>query len=275
MQMKTSNKILAGFLIFIFIVPVFILMSFNNKIKKGRFTIVKREIYEGADFRSGTIRPYQVVKIVGPSRFPGTFFCNLIPAKVASYSYQNYNDQDSIRIENINDTLLLTYVNTRYQPDNNTNSDEFTHISVDLHLPVITNVIVEGADLNIDSMDIAANQEIFFDLRGKASLNLSKNGTSNTDFAHLTQSGGHFKDSVLKRTSTGMFNKLNVKAASANFTIGPYSTIKELNLQIDGASKVNVADNSHIDQLSGFISDSCTVEANWNNIRRLASLTKE
>ena len=72
-----------------------------------------------------------------------------------------------------------------------------------------------------------------------------------------------------------MFNRINVKAAAANFTIGPYSTIKELNLQIDGASKVNVADDSHIDQLSGFISDSCTVEANWKNIRRLASLTKD
>ena len=72
-----------------------------------------------------------------------------------------------------------------------------------------------------------------------------------------------------------MFNKINVKAASANFTIGPYSTIKELNLQIDGASKVNVTDESRIDQLSVFISYSCTVEANWKNIRRLASLTKD
>lgn len=272
--MKTSNKILVGFIIVIFLIPVFILMSFNSKIKKGRFTVVNREIYEGADSRSGTIKPYQVVKIVGPG-FPGAFSCNLIPAEAASYSYQNHNDQDSIKIEQVNDTLLLIYVNTGDQSDNNTNNKLFTHISVDLHLPVIANVIVEGADLNIDSMDIAANPEIFFDLRGKASLNLSKNGTSNTDFAHLNQSGGQFKDTVLKRTSTGMFNKLNVKAASANFTIGPYSTIKELNLQIDGASKVNVADNSHVDQLSGFISDSCTVAANWKNIRRFASLTKE
>jgi len=273
--MKTSNKILAGFIIVIFLVPVFILMSFNSKIKKGQFTVVKREIYEGGNSRSGTIKPYQVVKIVGPSRFPGTFSCNLIPDEAASYSYQNYNDQDSIRIENINDTLLLTYVNTRYQPDNNTNSDEFTHISVDLHLPVIANVIVEGADLNIDSMDITANREIFFDLSGKASLNISNKGTATSRSINLTQPGGQFKDSVVERISTGMFNKLNVKAVFANFTIGAHSTIKELNLQIDGASKVNVDDNSHIDQLSGFISDSCTVEANWKNIRRLASLTKD
>lgn len=273
--MKTSNKILVGFIIVIFLIPVFILMSFNSKIKKGQFTIVKHGIYEGSNSRSGTIKPYQVVKIVGPSQFPGTFSCNIIPAETASYSYQNYNDQDSIRIENINDTLLLTYVNTRYQPDNNTNSVEFTHISVDLHLPVITNVIVEGADLNIDSMGIAANQEIFFDLRAKASLNLSHGGAANSRSQHLIQPGGQFKDSLTERTSTGMFNKLNVKAVAANFTIGPYSTIKELNLQIDGASKVNVDDNSHIDQLSGFISDSCTVEANWKNIRRLATLTKD
>lgn len=271
--MKTSNKILAGFIIVIFLVPVFILMSFNSKIKKGQFTVVKREIYEGGNSRSGKIKPYQVIKIVGPG-FPGAFSCNLIPAEAASYSYQNYNDQDSIKIEQVNDTLLLTYVNTRYQPDNNTNSVEFIHISVDLHLPVITNVIVDGADLNIDSIDIAANPEIFFDLRGKASLNVSKNGTSTFHSKHLIQSEGQFKDSVVK-TNTGMFNKINVKAASANFTIGPYSMIKELNLQMDGASKVNVADNSHIDQLSGFISDSCTVEASWKNIRRLASLTKD
>ncbi|HKZ67723.1 MAG TPA: hypothetical protein VJ111_15260 [Chitinophagaceae bacterium] len=272
--MKTSNKILAGFLIFIFIVPLFILTSFNSKIKKGRFTIAKREIYEGVDFRSGTIKPYQIIKIVGPG-VPGTFSCNLIPAAAARYSYQNYDDYDSIKIEQVNDTLLLTYVNTRQQPDNNINSNEFSNISVDLYLPVITNVIAEGANLNIDSMDIAANQEIFFDLRAKASLNLHQRGTANSRSERLIQPGGQFKDSLTERTGTGMFDKLNVKAVFANFTIGPYSTIKELNLQIDGASKVNVDDNSHIDQLSGFISDSCTVEANWKNIRRLATLTKD
>ncbi len=272
--MKTSNKILAGFFIVIFLIPVFILMSFNSKIKKGQFTVVKREIYEGANSRSGTIKPYQVIKIVGPG-FPGTFSCNLIAAESASYSYQNYSDQDSIKIEQVNDTLLLTYVNTGYQSGNNTNSSEFSNISMALRLPVITNVIVEGADVNIDSINITANKEIFFDLRNKASLNLSNRGTATSHEVHLAQPGGQFKDSVTKRNSTGMFNKLNVKAVSANLAIGPYATIRDLNLQIDGTSKVNVNDNSHIDQLSGFISDSCTVEANWKNIRRLASLAKE
>lgn len=272
--MKTSNKILAGFLIVIFLIPVFILMSFNSKIKKGQFTVVKREIYEGTNSRSGTIKPYQVIKIVGPG-FQGAFSCNLIPAESASYSYKDYDDHDSIRIEQVNDTLLLTYVNTRPQSGNNTNSNEFSNISVDLHLPVITNVIADGAEVNIDSMDIAANQEIFFDLRNKASLNLSYRGAATSHTVRLAQPGGQFKDSVTNRNSTGMFNKLNVKAVSANLAIGPYATIRDLNLQIDGASKVNVSDNSHIDQLSGFISDSCTVEANWKNIRRLATLAKE
>ena len=93
--MKTSNKILMGFIIVVFLIPVFILMSFNSKIKKGQFTVVKREIYEGGNSRSGTIKPYRVVKIVGPG-FPEAFSCNLIPAEAASYSYQNNNDQDSI-----------------------------------------------------------------------------------------------------------------------------------------------------------------------------------
>src|SRR5688500_13761648 len=132
--MKTSNKILAGFIIVVFLIPVFILMSFNSKIKKGQFTVVNREIYEGANSRSGTIKPYQVIKIVGPGS-PGAFSCNLIPAEAASYSYQNYDDYDSIKIDQVNDTLLLTYVNTRYQPGNNTNSNEFANISVDLYLP--------------------------------------------------------------------------------------------------------------------------------------------
>ena len=270
--MKTSNKILIGFLVIIFLIPALVLMSFNSKIKNGRYTVEKQEVYQAGNAKSGMIKPYQVIKIVGPG-FPGVFSCNLIPAGTASYSYQDYDDRDSIKIEQVNDTLLLTYINTG-QSDNNPNSNEFTHISVDLHLPVITNVIAEGADLNIDSMDIAANREIFFDLRNKASLNLSQRGTANSRSEHIIQPGGQFKDSLVQRTSTGMFNKLNVKAVFANFTIGPYSTIKELNLQIDGASKVNMDDNSHVDQLSGFISDSCTVEANWKNIRRLASLTK-
>ena len=48
--MRTSNKILLGYLILIFLIPVLILMSFNTKIKNGRYTVEKQE-GQGSNFR--------------------------------------------------------------------------------------------------------------------------------------------------------------------------------------------------------------------------------
>ena len=62
--MNTSNKILTGFLLLVFLVPVFVLLSFKSKVRSGQFTVVKNEQYKSANFREGDFQSYKVVKLV-------------------------------------------------------------------------------------------------------------------------------------------------------------------------------------------------------------------
>lgn len=260
--MKTSNKILAGFLIVIFLIPVFILMSFNSKIKKGRFTVVKNQ-NNWSNGHKASISPYKVVKITGPA-IPGVLSCNIIPADSASYEDYNSDEQDSIQVRQQGDTLFVSYKGI--VESSNTNS--YSHLSIDLYLPFMNNIIVDGADVKLDSVSGTANPEIFFQLSNQATLKLAEG-----DRKTAVRSGTTNKDIVTQ--SSGMLNSIKVQTDNANIIVGPMAWIKNLELLLKGTSKISVDNNSRIDQLSGAISDSSTVSGNWKNLKRLASLAKE
>ena len=114
--MNTSNKILAGFLICVFLVPVFVLLSFKSKINSSNFTVVKNESSTGANFRSGSFKPYRVVKLIGPGG--RALKCNLQYADSLYYSYTINDSQDSIRVYNLADTLFIQYISKTAQKDN-------------------------------------------------------------------------------------------------------------------------------------------------------------
>src|SRR5688572_29102121 len=105
--MRTSNKILVGFLVVIFLVPLFMLMSFNSKIKKGQFTVVKNKRYESVDFRGGSFKPYKVIKIVAPGS--KALKVNLQNSGSMSYNY-NITSGDSVKVYNVADTLVVQYI---------------------------------------------------------------------------------------------------------------------------------------------------------------------
>jgi hypothetical protein len=276
--MKGSNNILLGFIILVFATPVFLFIGFRNKIRKGEFTVAKiPEDSTRKDFFSGSIKPFKVLKVVGPG-MEGVFDCTIIPSDSATYDYaNNYDDQGSINMQQKGDTLVLTYIGSRGTANGNTITTVYPLLYVKLHLPVIKNIIAEGADIRIDSVSTGANPEIYFDLRKKAVLTLGMSGTSTTTFAHFEQKGatvgGYKAVSNVIEKSTGQFNKVIIKASDSHITFGTVAWIHDLNLQLQGVSTITMDNNSRITQLNGFISDSAKVEANWKNIRRLATLT--
>src|SRR5262245_57901898 len=99
--MKTSNKILLGFLVIIFLIPPFLLMSFNGQIKNGRYKIVKVE-GQGSNFRSGNFKPYKVVKLVSPAG--RVLKVNLQHSDSLYYGYYEIGYGDSVRVYNEGDT---------------------------------------------------------------------------------------------------------------------------------------------------------------------------
>jgi hypothetical protein len=260
--MKTSNKVLTGFFIIIFLIPVFILLSFNSKIRKGEFTVVKNE--NGSKGRGGSIAAHKVIKITGPGK-ENVFSCTIIPADSASYTYPDYYGQDDIKVEQKGDTLWVKYTGAAGA---DSTGRVYQHSSINLHLPVMENIIIDGADVLIDSINGEANPQLFFQLNNRASIEFGSAGESEP-----IKSGSGSQPA--NNEQHGMVNSVKIKADNASITVGPNTWIANLDLQVHGASKVNVDNNSRIGQVSGFISDSSTVGANWKNIKRLAALSNQ
>lgn len=282
--MKTSNKILAAFIIILFTFPFLMLAGFKSSIRKGLFTKekVNNEIKQFTYKEMN--KPYKFVKIIGPD-IPGMtneskiFSCNIIPSDSVRYSYYYLqpNGNDKIILKQEGDTLLVQYPNTNVHVDGNNKGNNYISIQVDLYLPVVNKIIVENANVFVDTINTVTNPEISFDLRNQANLQLGRYGHSQTIFAAGTINGSKvspYVDSSNFSERSGKFINVEIKSSNSSFTIGNYAWIKDLRLQINGQSRVNIANNSRIDSLSGFISDSSEVSANWKNIKILEALTK-
>lgn len=253
--MKTSNKILAGFFIVIFLVPIFMLMSFNSKIKKGQFTVVKQEIYEGADFRSGSFGAYKVVKIMAPS---GRILkCNLQYADSLYYSYNKMETQDSVMVYNAADTVFIKYVNP------NTTTQENSTIHLNLKLPAMQNLVVENAEVTLDSMGAGANKDIAIEVHGTGLVNIGRTiEEKNMEYQTIHE----FPYQV---------NQLSLKMKEGEVVLGNRVNIGQLNLQLDGAAGLTINDGAVIGEMHGSLSEQSSVKANWKYVKRLAALTKE
>ncbi len=255
--MNTSNKILTGFLIVIFLFPVFILLSFDSKIRKGQFTVVKNEQYISADFRSGNFKPYKVVKLVA---HPGRALkCNLKYSDSLYYSYHINDSQDSIRVYNLADTLFIQYISMTTKKDN---ADVYVdnEIHVDVKLPSIDQLVVNNAEANIRSENITGNKNLLVELNGTGILNVGEAGQGNSDFA----------DSKFPFA----LDQLSIRSTNSEVVFGSNVNIRQLILHAYGSSKINIREGATIGDVQGRLSDSSTVNASWKYVKRLAALTE-
>jgi len=267
--MKTSNKILIAFTIFVFSVPVIMLAGFRNGINKKEFTVKKDTLSDSYEISKGRINSYKVIKIVGGG-VPEVFSCNIYPADSASFSYTKFSESD-IKVDYRGDTLLVSYgAAGRTTKNDHMTENSFVVLHVDLFLPVLNKVIIERANVAIDSVDMVASPDISFNLYDRASLQFCKAGHNKSVFVRADVHAAG-KDSMIE--TSGMLNKVEIKAINSTLWVGRYAWVKDLRMQLDGVSKLAIESDSRIDQMSGFVSDSSTVEANWKNIRRVAVLT--
>jgi len=253
--MNTSNKILTGFLLVIFLVPVFVLLSFKSKIRSGQFTVVKNEQYISENFRSGNFKAYKVVKLVSPAG--RALKCNLQYSDSLYYSYNVNDSRDSIRVYNLADTLFIQYINKTVQKDNtNVYSDD--ELYVDVKLPSIEELVVNNAEVTISGVNTGVTKNMTVELYGTGFL---KVGSSYVD---------------VRNTSLGStpyaIDQLLLRSANGEMSLGKNVHIGQMIIQAEGASVVNIEDGAEIDHIKGNLSDSSTVNASWKYVKKLGGL---
>lgn len=252
--MRTSNKILLGFLIIIFLIPALLLMSFNNKIKNGRYTVESQE-GQGSNFRSGNFKPYKVVKFIAPAG--RVLKANLEHSDSLFYSYHQMGGGDSIRVYNAGDTLFVHFINHE-------DMNEMVHLSVNLKLPSIDNLVIDNAEVTLDSTGASLNSDLLVEISGTGLLNIGR---------VREQRGG--PDDMDVTEFPYAINRLSVRMNEGEVALGGKTDIKQLNLQVNGAGVLSVNDGATIGEVSGRLSEESSVKATWKYVKKLAALTAE
>lgn len=257
--MNTSNKILTGFFLLIFLVPVFVLLSFKSKIRSGQFTAVKNDQYISENFRSGNFQPYKVVKLVGPAG--RALKCNLQYSDSLYYSYNMNDSRDSVRVYNLGDTLFIQYINKTATKDN---TDVYSHdeLYVEVKLPSVQQLVINNAEATISYMNTEVTNSMLVEVYGTGLLNLgSTNNNDDDDNNHLTESNGFYT-----------INQLSLKSDNGEMSLGNNINVGQLTINAEGKSTINIKEGASIDNVQGNLSDSSTVNASWKYVKKLAGL---
>ncbi|RYF94490.1 MAG: hypothetical protein EOO00_05270 [Chitinophagaceae bacterium] len=254
--MKTSNKILIGFCAIVFLIPVLTVMSFKRKISKGQF-IVESQGSQGSNFRSGTFAAYKVIKFVSPGN--RLLKVNLKESDSLYYSYHILGDNDSIRISNLGDTLLVQYDGRPTEIHN-----QQSELRLSLKLPSLAHLVIDNADVTLDSLNAKTQTGISASITNNGCLNIGtltkerihENGTDEFDFPYNLQT-------------------LAVSMNNGELSLGSQTNIQQLNLDVQGPSTLAIKDGASIQETSGRISGQSSVKASWKYIKRLATLATE
>jgi hypothetical protein len=155
--MKTSNKILSGLIIVIFVVPFLLAATLKSKMKKGIYTVEKNYAPDKGGTRSGTFTAFKVVKVIAPR--PELLTCNLKQSDKMSFDYFNDGSNDSLAVFTSNDTLYVQYI-AQQEKSGQHESRGYGKIVVNINLPFINHLIVDGAEVILDSPSAASGLSV-------------------------------------------------------------------------------------------------------------------
>jgi len=155
--MRTSNKILLGLLVVVFTVPLLLAASLKSKVAKGEYTVEKFENARNERLVSGSFQSFKVVKVVAPKT--DLLTCRFRASDKMDYNYYKQDKKDSVTVSTINDTLVITYIPYEIAKEENKdeNRDWERSYVVNVNLPALNNLIVDGAVVIIDSFPASPN----------------------------------------------------------------------------------------------------------------------
>lgn len=258
--MKTSNKLLLGGLIVALLIPVFMFLSFKKSVEQQQgYHIIKDN--DGFVVTKRLTRQPKVLKIKGTN----SFLCNISFSSTASYQYFNYND--SIQVQELGDTLLLSYGTSPIRLENERRP--ISHFA--LTISKIPTIIAEEAAVVINEFNIDTNSVLDISLTREAKLSLGTSGQPEllTDTI-IEKKNTYFKSRINYQTS--LFDKLRINAMSSDINIGPYAGIRSLDLTLKGDSRITIAPTASVRQLKGSLSDRSLFAASKNHFALRDSL---
>ncbi|MFD2524213.1 hypothetical protein ACFSQD_00200 [Flavihumibacter stibioxidans] len=235
--MKTSNKIMIGLLLVLIAIPASIMVAFSYKIKNDDFVILMW------DQEARSVQPVKnaaCLKLQAPEGVE--LQCTIRYADSIYYKRWNSTQNDSLFVSNIGDTLLFRYLPVADEPS----QEERGSINVEIFLPFQGLLMIDGADVTLDS--IGASQNITVNMENNALLQI-----------------GNLSEK-LKRIDFGM---LSVEAENSQVTVHPGAEVREMNLTLSGRSVLSIDSAARIGLLQGSVSAASRLNGEARYLYRL------
>lgn len=248
--MNKSNKILIGFFLIVFLIPVLMVMAFKSKIRNGDYVIVNRDEFSRGHWNTGRLKAPRVIKLSGT---PGNALkVNVSYSDRAGYSFAA-DFRDSVRIHESRDTVFINYNFIGDRPDDVANAEQW----LDLSIPAPEHLIMDNVEVNLLSLDSSGTKSMTLEMRGttKVYMGLSEENNFNRH-----------------RISPVRLDQLSVKMDNAGLYLGKNINIRQMNIDASGSSTISINKEVVIGEIRGTLSDSSSVDASWNYLKKLNAM---
>lgn len=260
--MKTSNKLLILFLVFLFSIPLVMIMGLKAAIKNNQYTM--KNIYGGNTVAFKYLRPFKVLKIDGGPQGDNPLKCTIRYGDKYGYRFNNYNPQqfedgrlDSCNVSTAGDTLVIRYIARANEALEKNNY--YTGVELEITIPETIPVVANAAVANMDS-SVSHFSSLDFTLVNNAELNISGNSNPRTVIAE--------KNNYTTIPET-VFPKIVVDATSSQINLGENNAVKNMQVSLKGQSRFNLNEKASIDTLSGSIADESVFNVPYRFVKKL------
>lgn len=285
--MKTSNKLLTGFLVILILVPICLLMAFRSLIRNGKYTIhTFNELYHiNTNQVNKSIHTYKFIKITGPGIFndynsSSSLKCIIKSSTTPHYTYSwNPDNRDSLKITEVADTLFMAYIPSASDKEYLSHHMQLNDREITLYLPTLENIQISNATVILDTVQF--NSQANISLANHAILRIGYpqdnavtnlqdlgdvlNGNDGGNVADLDSANS--KDAYLQN-----FDNLTIQSKSSNIVLSKTAGFKNLTLQLADHSRMTIENDLNATQLFGVIGTNSIINAKAKAIKKLSGL---
>ena len=279
--MKTSNKLLLGFIIAVFLLPVCTFFVLKGMVKKGKYTVRHYTMdgyisYTGRPYaldgyRSGSIGEYKAIKIIGATDHVmnnGGLICVIHHSDSASYyKYYFHNDayddvtvKDSISLGVVGDTLIVQRL---IVTPKDTACQYHTSIqkNVDLYLSSYPNISVSNAIVQLDS-------------NGTENLSVNLKDNASLVFGAATKNMAYPENPLQYGSRPIVYKNIHIASSKSSIRLNSNTLIDSLYLDMNGTSDLSIPDSVSIKSINGSIDQSTVITATSGIYKRLIPLVR-
>ncbi|HEY8399145.1 MAG TPA: hypothetical protein VIK80_14475 [Flavihumibacter sp.] len=231
--MKTSNKILAGMVIALLLIPTCIMIALAIKIKNDDFEIRITE-WERSARANKKINNTEVMKLTAP--VGSALVCTIHYSD--SVYYRKYSRGDSLSVETQGDTLSFTVIKRGGKENEGANEHDDNPLHVDVFMPFRGLLMLDGAEVKIDSL--APDTELQVEM------------VNNSRF-------------ITAEKRPTRFSSLFVNALDSRIHVAGNTSIDNLKLNLRGKSVAELQIGAEIGSVSGSLEQTAHVSgpAKW------------